>query len=168
MIVAGGIAVLTVTSLGLVFAAAAPAPVAEITQAAPTTQADATGASTDARPRLGLAVDRLQRRAGWWLRVARHLVHAEATVTGPDGELIVLGFDHGSVTSIAGGTLTLAEEGKTTRSVSVDDATIVYVGREDGTVDDVTAGAEVFVQSRVDGGTALAKRILVVPSKTAT
>jgi hypothetical protein len=49
--------------------------------------------------------------------------------------------------------------------MQTDAETIVRVGREDGTLSDVTAGDEVFVQSRIDGGNALAKRILIIPAK---
>ena len=58
------------------------------------------------------------------------------------------------------------EAGGGTETVSTNDATIVRAGREKGALGDVKVGAEVFVQSRVDGGTTLAKRILVVPAKT--
>jgi hypothetical protein len=50
--------------------------------------------------------------------------------------------------------------------LKTDDATIVRIGREKGTLADVTAGAEVFVRSRVDSGGALAKRILVIPARS--
>ena len=91
-------------------------------------------------------------------------MHAEITVVGRDDELIDLQLDHGTVQSIGGGSLTIAEQGGKTETVSTDDATIVHLGREDGTLADVTVGAEVFVHSRLDGGAVLAKQILVVPA----
>jgi len=97
------------------------------------------------------------------LRLGRHLVHAEITVTDKDGNLVNLQLDHGTVQSIGGGILVISEAGGGTETVSTADTTKVWVGRERGDLADITAGAEVFVQSRVDGGTVLAKRIIVIP-----
>lgn len=154
-----------VVGIGLVAAASAPPPAAPGAVAAEATRSPDASAQPD-RParheRLG------ERRAGWGpglLRIGRHLVHAEATVVDRDGNLILLWLDHGTVASVARGSLTISEAGGGSKTVVVDEATIVYVGRVDGTLADVTAGDEVFVQSRVDGGTVLAKRILIVPAR---
>jgi hypothetical protein len=172
LLTGAAITVLAIGGIGLVAAAAAPQPpVANVTAAEATGRPDATRAPGDIRPDRAVARERLERleraREGWgggrWLRWGRHLVHAEVTVTGRDGELITLAFDHGTVEAVGGGSFTIAEAGGGTESVSIDDATIVYVGREDGDLDDLTVGDEVFVQSRIDGGT-LAKRILIVPA----
>ncbi len=162
----GAITILTVAGIGFVAAANGPAaPAAAITAAEPTAAPNASG-----RPDRPVAGERPAKgdglRAARVLRLGRHLVHAEATVTGRDGELIVLQLDHGTVASIGGGSLTIAEAGGATETVSTDDATIVYVGREDGELSDVTTGVEVFVQSRINGSTVLAKRILVIVAKT--
>jgi hypothetical protein len=130
--------------------------------AAPTADPGATGSSE--RP----AKERLERRAALGaklLRIGRHLVHLEATVTDRDGKLVVLWLDHGTVQAASSGSLTLSETGGGTETIETDAQTIVRVGREDGTLSDVTAGDEVFVQSRVDGGRTLAKRILIIPTK---
>lgn len=149
----GAIAVLAVAAIGLVAASSAPAaPAANLAAAAATPAPASNDGPTD-----GFRGARL-------LRAGRHLVHAEVTVTGRDGQLVQLQLDHGTVQSIGGGTLTIAEAGGGTETVSIDDATIVHVGRRDGELGDVSVGAEVFVRSRLDGGTALAKRILVVPA----
>ena len=106
-------------------------------------------------------------RPGWrgkWLRAGRHLVHAEVTLVGRDEELIDIWLDHGTVQSIGGGSLVIAEAGGSTQTVKVDEETKVWVAREKGSLEDVKQGAEVFVQSRVGGGGALAKRILVIPA----
>jgi hypothetical protein len=86
------------------------------------------------------------------------------TVTDRDGKLVHLQLDHGTVQSLGNGTLTIAEAGGGTETVSTDGATIVRVGRNTGTLGDVKVGAEVFVRSRLEGSTALAKRIIVVPA----
>jgi hypothetical protein len=157
----GAVAILAVAGIGFVAAANAPStPAAVVTAADPS-------AAPEASPRAGQG--RLGLRAGApgmrLLRAGRHLVHAEVTVTDRDGKLVNLQFDHGTVQSIGGGTLVIAEAGGGTVTVSTDDATKVHVGRKAGALGDLKVGAEVFVQSRVDGGTTLAKRILVIPAK---
>lgn len=165
LVLAGGaITILVLTGIGFVAAANQPAmPAANIAAADPTAAPDST---KDPGARLGKDGLRGKLRGARLLAAGRHLVHAEMTVTGKDNELINLQFDHGTVQSIGGGKLTIAEAGGGTETVSTDDATIVRAEREKGDLGDVKVGAEVFVQSRIDGGTTLAKRILVVPVKT--
>ena len=165
------ITILATAAFGLAVAANQPA----ASTAAGTTPVDPAaqgfGVPSDAEVVAAFADDERLGRPGaawrgrWLLRAARHLVHAELTVTDRAGELVDLWLDHGTAQSIDGGTLVIAEAGGTTRSVKVGDATIVYVGRKDGDLADVTAGAEVFVQSRVVDGAAVAKRIVVIPAR---
>lgn len=159
----GAIIVLAVAGIGLAAAASSRGPAANLAAAAsPTANPDAsTGADRAATH------ERLARlRDGGWpgrlLRAGRHLVHAEITLTDRDGKLVNLQADHGTVQSVGAGSLTIGEAGGGNETISFDAATLVYVGREDGDLGDVAAGAEVFVLSRLDGGAALAKRILVV------
>jgi len=172
----GAVTVLAVAGIG--FAAATGTPTAEGDVAAdpPAAMSGATDEASDQAVDLtaDLAADiTLAGRIGpadgrglaRLLRAGRHLVHAEVAVTDRDGNLVRLQFDHGTVQSIRGGTLTIAEAGGGTFTVSTSDTTIVRVGREQGDLGDVTVGAEVLVQSRVDGGV-LAKRILVLPATT--
>jgi hypothetical protein len=168
------IIVLAVVGIGLATGANAPAAPGTNTTAADQTAApgataapaapDASGnpARKNAAGRLGKLREGLL--AGRLLRAGRHLVHAEVTVTDKDGQLVHLQLDHGTVQSVGGGSLIIAEAGGGTETLSTDDATIVHVGRKDGALKDVTAGDEVFVQSRIDGGSPLAKRILIVPA----
>jgi hypothetical protein len=158
----GTIAVLALAGIGLVAATNTPsAPAAPVAAADPTAAPRASGATRAGAGGL---------RDGWGakrlLRLGRHLVHAEVTVTGRDGALVSLQLDHGTVQSIGGGRLVIAEAGGGTETVSTDDATRVHVGRTKGGLGDIKVGAEIFVQSRVDGGTPLAKRILVVAAAT--
>jgi hypothetical protein len=149
----GAITILAVAGIGLAAASGAPTiPAADPGVAAPT---GAPGAN--AGPLDGVKGARL-------LRAGRHLVHAEVTVTDRDGKLVHLQLDHGTVQSLGNGILTIAEAGGGTETVSTDGATIVRVGRNTGTLGDVKVGAEVFVRSRLEGSTALAKRIIVVPA----
>jgi hypothetical protein len=159
----GAITILTVAGIGFVAAANQPAaPAANAAAADPTAAPDATKDPAGRLARDGL---RGKLRGARLLAAGRHLVHADVTVTGKNGELINLQFDHGTVQSIGNGTLTIAETGGGTETVSTDNATIVRAAREKGDLGDVKVGAEVFVQSRIDGATTLAKRILVVPAK---
>jgi hypothetical protein len=167
----GAIIVLAIAGIG--FAAASEAPAGTGGAAA---QAATTGdevLETDLELELAADVEsnaKLGARDGAKLkrilRLGRHLVHAEVTVTDKDGNLVNLQLDHGTVQSIGGGVLVIAEAGGGTETVSTSDATKVRVGRELGDLGDVTVGAEVFVQSRIDGGTVLAKRIIVIPAAT--
>ena len=163
-----GAAVVTLAAVGIGLALASSAPA--------TTPPSAIGAvdtpapDSTARPdrRFGRDGTDRQGRAGRGprlLRLGRHLVHAEATVTDKDGNLVTLWFDHGTVATAGNGSLTIAETGGGTETISTDDATIVRVGRADGTLRDLTAGDEVFVQSRVVNGAPVAKRILIVPAR---
>jgi hypothetical protein len=168
----GAIVVLTIAGLG--FAAASGAPSAKAPAAAAGTTTSDTGAvdadsdlavelasDVQSNDKLGVADGAKLRRL---LRLGRHLVHADVTVTDKDGNLVHLQLDHGTVQSIGNGTLVISEKGGGTETVSTSDATKVHVGRELGDLSKVTVGAEIFVQSRIDGGTTLAKRIIVIPT----
>ena len=162
VLMGGAITILAAAGIGLVAASGGTeTPAANVAIAAPTAGPNATAGAGD---RLGKQGLRAGLRGARLLAAGRHLVHAEVTVTDRDGKLIHLQFDHGTVQSIGGGKLTIAEAGGGTVTVSTDDATIVRAKRQKGDLADVTVGAEVFVQSRIDGGTTLAKRILVVPA----
>jgi hypothetical protein len=160
----GAVVVLAAVGIGLVAAASAPAvPPSSVVAVKTTAGPDATG--EPGQPSRERFAERREALGARLLRFGRHLVHAEATVTDNDGNLITLWFDHGTVRSASGGSLTISEAGGGAETVSTDTATIVHVGREDGTLEDVSVGDEVFVQSRVDDGAALAKRILIVPAR---
>lgn len=153
----GAVTILAVAGLGFAAAASpAAAPAANVT----TAEATPTAKPGDRPAKAGLGV-----RAQRLLKLGRHLVHAEVTVTDKDGNLVNLQLDHGTVTSIGGNALTISEAGGGSETVSTNDITIVRVGRMKGTLGDVKVGAEVFVQSRIDGSAIVAKRILVVPAK---
>jgi len=159
-----GGAIVVLLALGIGFVAAstgAPQAATGAVQTAATAAPDASG-STD-KPGSGLRKFLLNHpRIEAALGRAKHLVHATATFTDKDGNLVTIQLDHGTVQSIGNGSLTIAEAGNTTVTVSTDDATKVWLGRTAGKLSDVKVGVTVFVQSRIDGST-LAKRILVVP-----
>lgn len=158
----GAIAMLAVAGIGLVAASSNPAtPASNVAAADPTA-----GPGASPRVRDGKTGEGDGARGLRLLKAGRHLVHGVVTVTDRDGKLVTLQFDHGTVQSIGGGSLTILEAGGGTETVSTSDATKVHLGREAGDLGDVKVGAEIFVQSRIDGGETLAKRILVVVSKT--
>jgi hypothetical protein len=166
LVLAGGVVViLAALGIGLVAAANAPAALRSNVAAAVATP----GPAATTEPGRPEQDRRGERREAWrvrLLRIGRHLVHVEATVTDKDGNLIVLRFDHGTVQSFNGGSLSISEAGGGTGTVTTDDATVVHVGRADGMLANVTVGDEVFVQSRVDGNKTLAKRILIIPPRS--
>ena len=168
----GAIIVLAVAGISLAAAAGAPSPKpavdTTITTTTGTTSADTDlafelAADIESNEQGGLAnAGKLHRL----LRLGRHLVHAEVTVTDKDGKLVHLQLDHGTVQSIGDGTLVISETGGGTETVSTGSGTKVHAGRKAGDLGDVMVGAEVFILSRVDGGTTLAKRVIVIPAGT--
>jgi hypothetical protein len=168
----GAITVLAVGAIGLAAAAGAPvtAPATTTSNATTTAAGDAVTASdlaielaadVQSKDQLGAADGAKLRRL---LRLGRHLVHADVTVTDKDGNLVHLQLDHGTVQSIGGGTLVIAEKGGGTVTLTTNDATKVHLGRTAADLSKVTVGAEIYIQSRIDGGTTLAKRIIVIPA----
>jgi uncharacterized protein DUF5666 len=159
-----GVAIVVLLALGIGFVAAS-----SNTQSHPTTAA----AAATADPATSGAPDG---KGGKGLRALLHgkglrglggrIVHVTATVQDKDGALIQLQLDHGTVQAIGSGSITIVEAGGTNVTVSTDAATMVRTGRTKGTLGDLKVGDNVFVQSRIDGGTALAKHILKVPTAT--
>jgi uncharacterized protein DUF5666 len=126
--------------------------------AAPTA---APGTNPD-HPRIGARLKALLGGSGH--RLGGRLVHVTATVLDKDGNLVTLQLDHGTIQAIGSGTLTVSEAGGATVTVSTDASTLVRIGRDKGTLGDLKAGDQVFVQSRVSGNITLAKHILEVPA----
>jgi len=163
----GAIVILGAAGIGLVAAAGTPtSSTANLVSTLATPGPNTTAAPT--RPLDRQRLGNRAARAARLLRLGRRIVHVEATVTDRDGNLITIWLDHGTVQSVGGGSLTIAETGGNTTTVKTDADTIVRIARQDGSLDDVKAGVEVFVQSRVTNGVTLAKRILIIPSRPTT
>ena len=96
---------------------------------------------------------------------ARHFVNGTLNYVDKDGNLVTVQLDHGTIASIGSGSITISEQGGHTVTVSTDANTVVRLGGGAGVgkLSDLKAGDEIFVQSRVDGGSALAKHVLRVP-----
>jgi hypothetical protein len=165
---AAALVVLAVAGIG--FAAAAGTGGTQ--QAATVETAPSTGSGTDtapaAAPQRPALTGGLEEDLGRLGRLGGRLVHAEATVQDKDGNLIKINLDHGTIKAIGNGSITISEAGDSTVVVKTDTDTKVRIGREAGTLDDLKVGDEIFVQSRVDGGTVLAKHILERPAATTT
>jgi len=158
-----GGAIIVLLALGIGFAAASSGGVPASNAAAlPASTDGPTGSGTpDHQPGSGIR-HFLENHAGR-LGIGKRLVHVTATFTDKDGNLITIQIDHGTIQTIANGSLTIAEAGGGTVTVATDTETKVWIGRDAGKLSDLKAGDTVFVQSRVDGST-LAKRILKVPA----
>jgi hypothetical protein len=103
---------------------------------------------------------------GAGLGLGRRLVHVTATVQDKDGKLIQLQLDHGTIQSIGNGSVTIAEAGGTTVTVSTDTTTVVRTGRDKGALSDLKVGDEIIAQSRVDAGKTLAQHVIKLEAKT--
>jgi hypothetical protein len=160
----GAIVILLALGLGLV-AARPSSPSQPSTAAAAASLSPDASAAPDANGPLGQRLRSLLER---WQRfgVGHRLVHATATVLDKDGNLVQLQLDHGTVQAMDGGSITVAEAGGTTVTVTTDSATVVRIGHDKGTLADLKVGDQVFVHSRIDAGTTLAKHILEVPTAT--
>ena len=169
----GALFVLAIAGIG--FAAAAGiggTQSAATVKAAPIDAAPAADTGTTTAPAaapkrqpLGAGLEEDYGRLG---RLGGRLVHAEATVLDKDGNLIEIQLDHGTIQAIGNGTITISEAGNSTVVVKTDADTKVRIGRDPGTLDDLKVGDNIFVQSRVDGGQALAKHILKKPAAAST
>jgi hypothetical protein len=160
-----GVAIIIMLSLGIGFvAASSPAPSQPATAAAASGDPQASGAPNGNGPR-GQRLRALLQK-GQRFGFGRRLVHATATVLDKDGNLVQLQLDHGTVQATGSGSISVAEAGGTTVTVSTDSSTVVRIGRTKGTLADLKVGDQVFVRSRIDGGTTLATHILEVPASS--
>lgn len=158
-IVAGALIVLSAIGGGLVQAAS------------PSTSPTTAGAATSTPPvvageRLRALRDRLGNGALGRLR--KHLVHGTVTVLDRDGKLIALQFDHGTVSAIGDGSISIAEAGGATVTVGTTAETRVRKDRAAASLGNLTLGDEVVVQSTVEAGSPTAKRIVVLPPAPAS
>ncbi len=164
----GAILVLALVGAGLVAASASapPAPAtapAAAASGAPTSSGGPVNGPAALGPRLRARLGAIFERP-----FARRLVHATVTVTGANGQLVTLQLDHGTIASIGSGALTISEAGGGSVTVSTDTNTVVFLGggAGRGSLSDLKVGDQVFVQSRVDGGTTFARHILRIPTTT--
>jgi Domain of unknown function (DUF5666) len=163
----GAIAILLIVGVSLAMASThAPAQAGAGVGAAPA--ASGAPATTRADGRLGLRGRIAAILGGRVGPVAQHFVDGTLTFTDKDGNLVTIQLDHGTISAIGAGSITIDEAGGKQVTVSADSDTVVRLGGGAGIgkLTDLKAGDQVFVQSRIDGTTTLAKHILRVPPKS--
>ena len=168
---AGAIIVLSALGGGVVQAVAAQAstpPATSTASGAPPTGVT-TGPTANGSDLPTLAAERrlaLRERLGdgGLGRLRKHLVHGTITVLDRDGKLITLQLDHGTVSAIGSGSVSIAEAGGTSVTVGTTAETRVRKDRKPASLTDLAVGDEVVVVSIVTDGTATARRIVVPPT----
>lgn len=157
------IVILAVVGVGFVVAASSPATGPSANAAAAPASSPAAPGAANGRPGLR----QLLARVG---PAAKRLVNGTLNYVDKTGTLVTVQLDHGTISAIGDSSITIAEQGGRQITVSTDANTVVRLGGGAGLgkLSDLKAGDQVFVQSRVDGGSALAKHVLRVPGKTST
>lgn len=101
----------------------------------------------------------IRRIAG--LRFARNLVHAVVTVDRPSTGLLTVQIDHGTISAIGTGSITIAEAGGTSVTVATTTSTRVRVDGAKSSLSALKTGADVYVASKLNGSSATAALIVV-------
>lgn len=140
-------------------AAAADAALAAFDQAGSTGPAGLAAPDATAQPATRLG-QRLRQFARW-----KQLVHATVTVNRPGAGIQTFNLDHGTITALAVGSLTIAEAGGSSVTLTTDTTTRVRKDGKKATPADLRSGNEVVVVSLVGGtGTPRANLIVVPPA----
>lgn len=113
----------------------------------------APGGSTG--PATGLA-QRIRRFARW-----TQLVHATLTVDRPGTGIQTIELDHGTITALPAGSITISEAGGASVTVATDTSTRVRKERAKAALPDLRSGDQVVVVSAV-GSTGPARALLIV------
>jgi hypothetical protein len=164
---AGSAATISTAAPGAAAASAATDPTADAVDAALAAfdQAGTTGPGGLAAPgataqpatRLG---QRLRQFARW-----KQLVHATVTVNRPGAGIQAFNLDHGTITALTAGSLTIAEAGGSSVTLTTDTTTRVRKDGKKATLADLRSGNEVVVVSLVGGtGTPRANLVVVPPA----
>ncbi len=95
------------------------------------------------------------------LAAARHLVHATVIVDLPKLGLTTVALDHGTVSAVSGSSLTIAEAGGGSVTVTLGADTRVRRSGAKAAIADLKSADEVFVMSRVAGGVTEAYLVVV-------
>jgi hypothetical protein len=136
-------------------AAAADAALAAFDQAGSTGPAGLAAPDATAQPATRLG-QRLRQFARW-----KQLVHATVTVNRPGAGIQMFNLDHGTITTLTAGSMTVAEAGGASVTLTTDTTTRVRKDGKKATLADLRSGNEVVVVSLV-GGTGTSRAILVV------
>ena len=95
------------------------------------------------------------------LRVGRRIVHGTIVVDLPKAGLTTIQVDHGTISAVGATSLTIAEKGSTTATVSLDKDTRVRRNGTKAAVGDLKTGDEVFVMSKIESGGTVAYLVIV-------
>jgi len=95
------------------------------------------------------------------LRLGRHLVHATVVLDLPEKGLTTIQVDHGTISATSATSLTVAEAGSMSATVTLSDETRVRRNGERAAIADLKTGDEVFVMSKVESGGTTAYLVLV-------
>ena len=149
-------------------AASSSAPSAPLAPANVAAAPNASGAPSTATGAGGLRQRIAGLIGGRIARAAGRFVDGTFTFTDKDGNLVTFQLDHGTIGAIGSGSITIDEAGGKQVTVSTDTNTVVRLGGGAGIgkLTDLKVGDQVFVQSRIDGGTTLARHVLRVPPKS--
>lgn len=139
-------------------AAAADAALAAFDQAGSTGPAGLAAPDATAQPATRLG-QRLRQFARW-----KQLVHAMVTVNRPGAGIQTFNLDHGTITALTAGSMTVAEAGGSSVTLTTDTTTRVRKDGKKATLADLRPGNEIVVVSLVGGtGTPRANLIVVPP-----
>lgn len=108
----------------------------------------------DATGRLG--AERLRRLAVW-----KHLVHGTVVVDLPKAGLITIQLDHGTISAVNATSLTIAEAGGSSVTVSLSDESRVRRDGAKAAIADLRTGDVVVVMSKVESGGTTAYLVVV-------
>lgn len=118
-------------------------------------QTAAAGPATTARSNAAAGVIRR-------IAIARHLVHGTVVVDVPKlGGLTTVQLDHGTISAVNGKSLSVAEAGSTSATVTLGDETRVRRNATKAAIADLKVGDEVFVLSKVESGGTTAYLVIV-------
>ncbi len=99
-------------------------------------------------------------KAGALEKIARHIIHGTVVVQRADGTLRTLQIDRGTIASVGGSTITIAEPGGD-QTVGTDARTRVRRNGVKSDLSKLVVGDKVRVISEVTGGSAVADLIVV-------
>lgn len=164
-IVAGALIVLSAIGGSLVQAASAPSASTASTGVVSPAATVPAAIGSDLPLLLGERLRALRDRFGdgGLGRLRKHLVHGTVTVLARDGKLVTIQLDHGTISSLGDGSITIAEAGGSSVTVATTAETRVRKDRQPASLAALAVGDEVVVASVVDGGSATARGIVVPP-----
>jgi hypothetical protein len=97
----------------------------------------------------------------------QRLVHLEGTLDLPVKGIVKVAFDHGTISALGEGTISVLEKDGATVTLKTDADTHVRKGGAPAKLSDLKKGDEVVVTSQFEDGSWVAYRIIVPPARPA-